>query len=191
MRLFRGARFLFALSWPSTLLRLVKAGWPTLRCLLAMAPAFVFGGCSLLVAKHGTRPIRSLSTRSLRADVVAELGAPHHSVTFPTPVEAPAIMFPPAGKATRRDEFEISGLRLAPGDTIGSQSQWDWYPLGTNEFTTLPRTVREWGQRARQRDRLRVWYDPLGRVLTWEVKSERYPEEPERPFGWAVRSPVR
>ena len=156
---------------------------------LALVQLLTCSGCSLLVAKHGTRPIRSLNTRSHRADVVAELGAPRHSVTFSAPVEAPAIMFPPAGKATRRDDFEISGLHLAPGDTIGHQSQWDWYPLGADEFTLLPVTVREWAQRARQRDRLRVWYDHAERVLTWEVKSERYPEEPERPFGWARRPP--
>ena len=164
---------------------------------MGLIPTFVFGGCSLLVAKHGTRPIRSLNTRSYRTDVVVELGAPRQSVAFAAPVEVPAIMFTPAGKATRRDEFEISGLHLAPGDTIGSDSQWNWYSLecaaslGTKEFTTLPRTVGEWTQRARQRDRLRVWYDRDGRVLTWEVKSERYPEEPERPFGWALRPPDR
>ena len=152
---------------------------------LALFPLFLCGGCSLLVAKHGTQPIRSLNTRNHRADVIAELGAPQHSVTFAAPVQAPAIMFPPAGKATRRDEFEISGLRLTPGDTIGNDRQWNWYPLdcaaslGTKEFTTLPRTVGEWTQRARQRDRLRVWYD----------HAERSPQEPERPFGWARRSP--
>ena len=155
---------------------------------LALLPLFACSGCSFLVAKQGTRPIRSLNIHSHRADVVAELGAPQHSVTFSAPVQAPAIMFPPAGKATRRDEFVISGLRLAPGDTIGSQSQWDWYPLGADELTLLPATLREWAQRARQRDRLRVWYDYAERVLTWEVKSARYPQEPERPFGWARRS---
>ena len=162
-----------------------------LCCALNLGLVLVCGGCSLLIAKHGTRPIRSLNTRSHRAEVVAELGAPRASATFSPPVEAPAIMFTPADKATRRDEYEISGLRLAPGDCIGHQSQWDWYPLGADEFTLLPVTVREWTQRARQRDRLRVWYDRREQVLTWEVKSERYPEEPERPFGWAVRPPKR
>ena len=154
---------------------------------LGLVPLFAGGGCSLLVAKHGTRPIRSLNIRGHRADVVAELGAPQQSVMFSAPVEAPAVMFSPAGRATRRDEYRLSGLRLAPGDTIGSDSQWNWYPLecaaslGTKELTTLPRTLREWAQRARQRDRLRIWYDHQERVLTWEVKSDRYPEEPERP----------
>ena len=168
----------------------------TFLCLaLALVPLFACGGCSLLLAKHGARPIESLNPRSHRADVFAELGAPRHSVTFSAPVEAPAVMFPPAGKATRRDEFEISGLRLAPGDTIGNDRQWNWYPidfaasLGTEEFTTFPDIAREWAQRARQRDRLLVWYDGKERVLTWEVKSERYPEEPKRPFGWAGRPP--
>ena len=140
-----------------------------------------------MVAKQGTRPIRSLNTRSHRADVVAELGAPRASVTFSPPVEAPYNGSPGQGKAIRRDEYEISGLHLAPGDTIGSQSQWDWYPLGANEFTLLPATVREWAQRARQRDRLLVWFDPDERVVSWRVNSVRYPEEPERPFGWARR----
>ena len=150
-------------------------------------PLFACGGCSLLVAKHGTRPIRSLNTRSHRTDVVNELGAPRASVTFSPPVEAPYNGSPGQGKAIRRDEYEISGLQLAPGDTIGHQSQWDWYPLGADEFTLLPATVREWAQRARQRDRLLVWFDPDERVVSWRVKSVRYPEEPERPFGWARR----
>ena len=163
-----------------------------------MVPLFVCGGCSLLVAKHGTRPIHSLNTRRHRADVVAELGVPQASVTFSPPVEAPAVMFPPAGKATRRDEYEVSGLRTR---SVGSESLWNWYPLecavslGTKELTTLPRTVGEWTQLARQRDRLRVWYDARERVLTWEVKSPgelaEQEAEQKRPFGWAVRPPDR
>ena len=172
-------------------------GWRWVLCLLlGLALPFVFGGCSLLVAKHGTRPIRSLNIRSHRADVVAELGAPRQSVTFSTPVDAPAVMFSPADKATRRDEFVVSGLRTR---SIGNANRWDWYPLecavslGTNEFATLPGTVREWTELARQRDRLRVWYDRHERVLTWEVRSPRelagQKAEQERPFGWALRPP--
>ena len=165
---------------------------------LALVPLFACGGCSLLVAKHGTRPIKSLNTRRHRADVVAELGAPRASVTFSPPVEAPAVMFPPAGKASRRDEYEVSGLRTR---SVGSESQWNWYPLecavslGTKELTTLPRTVGKWTQLARQRDRLRVWYDARERVLTWEVKSPgelaEQEAEQKRPFGWARRPPDR
>lgn len=158
---------------------------------LSLVAVFACGGCSLLVAKQGARPIRSLNTRSHRADVVAELGAPRHSVTFSPPVEAPYSGSPGQGKAVRRDEYEISGLRLAPGDCIGHQSQWDWYPFGADEFTLLPATMREWAQRARQRDQLRVWYGHDERVVSWKVKSVRYPEEPERPFGWALRPPDR
>ena len=101
-----------------TILRLAKGGWQVLRRLLPLTSAFVLGGCSLLIAKHGTRPIRSLNTRNHRANLIAELGAPRHSVMFSPPVEAPYHRFPPAGKAARRDEYEISGLCLAPGDTM-------------------------------------------------------------------------
>ena len=102
---------------------------------LSLVPVFLCSGGSLLVAKHGTRPIRALNTRSHRADVVAELGVPRASVAFSPPVEAQAVMFPPADKASRRDEFEVSGLRMVPSDTIGSASQWNWYPL---ECATRP-----------------------------------------------------
>ena len=169
-----------------------------LRLALGLVPLFACGGCSLLVARHGTWPIKSLNTRSHRADVVAEVGAPRASVVFAVPVEAPAVMFTPADKATRRDEYEVSGLRTRG---IGSESQWNWYPLecavslGTKELTTLPATVREWTELARQRDRLRVWYDRNERVLTWEVKSPselaEQKAEQERPFGWALRPPHR
>lgn len=189
MRLPGAFRSPFAVSWLPSVRRLARGGWQVLRCLLVIVPALVLGGCSLLIAKHGTRPIRSLNTRSHRADVVAELGAPRHSVTFSPPVEAPYNGSPGQGKAVRRDEYEISGLRLAPGDCIGNQSQWDWYPLGADEFTLLPATAREWAQRAGQRDRLLVWFSRDERVVSWDVESVRYPPEPERPFGWAVRLP--
>ena len=166
-----------------------------LSLLVGLFPLASLGGCSLLLARHVPRRIESLNTRHHRPDVVAELGAPRQSVTFSRPAEAPALMFPPAGKAVRRDEYEINGLRLAPGDGVGIESRWDWYPVelvtsvGTRELSTLPETVGELARRAGQRDRLRVWYDRQGRVLTWEVHSERYPEPPERPSGWARHFP--
>ncbi len=39
------------------------------------------------------------------------------------------------------------------------------------------------------RENTQLWYNHTERVLTWEVKSVRYPEEPEHPFGWARRPP--
>lgn len=84
------------------------AGWRFVFVgLLSLIPMFVFGGCSLLVAKHGPRPIRSLNIRSHRADVVAELGAPKHSVAYSKPIEASTVMFPPDGKAAKREAFWV------------------------------------------------------------------------------------
>ena len=193
----RPARFLPHFPTAPAILPRHRRRLQQLLCLLmGLCPLATLGGCSLLLARHVPRRIDSLSPRHHRPDVMAELGAPRQSVTFSRPTEAPAIMFPPAGRAVRRDEYEVGGLRLAPGDGVGSASRWAWYPLelvtsvGTQELSTLPDTVGELVRRAEQRDRLRVWYDRDGRVLTWEVHSARYPEEPpERPFDWARRFP--
>ena len=94
-----------------------------LRLLVGLLPLATLGGCSRLLARHVPGRIDSLTIRHHRADVVAELGAPRRSVTFSPPAEAPALMFPPAGKAVRRDEYQVSGLRLSTSDSAAMRTK--------------------------------------------------------------------
>ena len=133
----------------------------------------------MVAALSVTRDVSgALGPGTKRADAIALLGQPRKSTPISPP--RPAASFPnvssaqAGAKVSLCDEYRISGLALTPGDPY--HTNWNIYPIavfltaGVAEAISLPVTAADLTFRSARRYRLRLWYDPRERLVTYEKR---------------------
>lgn len=111
-----------------------------------------------------------------RREVLAVLGAPRRSVPVTPPRLGSSFASAPVSIRSARvglyDEYSVSGLVQLPGDTYEVES--NIYPMfviftgGLIEVVALPLTSGDLARRSLTPHRLRLWYDPHQRLLSYD-----------------------